>query len=73
VKTSDAKLIIIKLQNDGRRHSKISAFHRLTLFSRFFVARDGLNMVFYKEIRARVPSSNFERFYYFSTTFHGLD
>ncbi len=27
------------------------------LFSRFFVAHDGLNMVFYKEIKARIPSS----------------
>jgi len=47
--------------------------HRLTKFSRFFVACKGLNMVFYKAIRARLPSSNFERFYYDFTTFHGPD
>jgi len=30
--------------------------HRLTTFSRFFIAREGLNMVFYKGIRAQIPS-----------------
>ena len=30
-------------------------------------------MVFYKAIGARLPSSNFERFYYDFTTFHGPD